>query len=110
MYEKVGIFDIRKFYENKCAVEKDFDFTKNIISFYDINNFKNLWIYSNVRENTKVLDFGCGSGTLSCLKNKGCEITGIDYSNKALKYAKEINNYDFIYSGDLFEYDFFTTS
>ncbi|MGB5594565.1 MAG: class I SAM-dependent methyltransferase [Crocosphaera sp.] len=105
MYKKVGIFDVKEFYKDKFAFPCNFDFTNKIINCYDIDYFKFLWMYSNIKENTRVLDFGCGSGTLSCLKNKGCEVTGIDYSETALKYAKSINNYDIVHSIDLFEYD-----
>ncbi|MCF6171095.1 MAG: class I SAM-dependent methyltransferase [Bacteroidales bacterium] len=105
MYKDVGIEDIRGFYKNKFAFKHDYDFTKNPINFYHIDNFKLLWMFSNIKENTKVLDFGCGSGVLACLKRKGCEITGIDYSETALEYAKKINRYDYVLSVDIFDYD-----
>jgi trans-aconitate methyltransferase len=52
-----------------------------------------------------VLDFGCGSGALSCLKKKGCELTGIDLSPKALEIAQKENGYDDVFCGDLSEYE-----
>jgi ubiquinone/menaquinone biosynthesis C-methylase UbiE len=105
MYEQVGILDVRDFYKDKFVFQRDFNFTNKTINYYDIDNFKFLWMYSNIKENAKVLDFGCGSGTLSCLKNKGCEITGIDYSVEALNFAKNINGYDYVHSVDIFDYD-----
>jgi 2-polyprenyl-3-methyl-5-hydroxy-6-metoxy-1,4-benzoquinol methylase len=43
-----------------------------------------------VGRNMKVLDLGCYEGSISALlKNKGNEITGVDLSFKALKFAQE---------------------
>jgi hypothetical protein len=38
------------------------------------------------------------------LKNIGCKITGIDFSQKALNIAKEINGYDNVFCGSIFEF------
>ncbi|MBC8495532.1 methyltransferase domain-containing protein [archaeon] len=44
-------------------------------------------------EGNKVLDLGCGMGTLSfeCAK-KGADVYGLDYAESAIKNAKEIGN------------------
>lgn len=107
MYEKVCITDVKEFYNNKFAVRREFDFTRNKIEYYEVDNFKLFWYYSNVKSGSKVLDFGCGSGTLAGLKRKGCELTGIDYSEEALSYAKKMNGYDNTVSVDIFDYDNF---
>ncbi len=105
MYKEAGILNVRDFYQKKFSFPHAFDFTNRALNYYDIDNFKFLWVYANVKNNSRVLDFGCGSGSLACLKNKGCEITGIDYSEEALHFAKEINGYDFAEAIDLFAYD-----
>jgi ubiquinone/menaquinone biosynthesis C-methylase UbiE len=46
------------------------------------------------RENLKILDVGCGAGLAINLMSKavpGSKITGIDYSDEMVKYAKKIN-------------------
>jgi len=45
-------------------------------------------ILHQVSEKSHVLDIGCGDGNVSSLYlTKGCTVTGIDISEKALKYA-----------------------
>jgi trans-aconitate methyltransferase len=105
MYKKAGINDIKEFYADKFAFRRNFDFTNDPLNFFDIDYFKFLWIYSQVAAGSKVLDFGCGSGSLACLKKKGCEITGVDISQQALDIAQEINGYDHVFCGDIDEYE-----
>ena len=105
MYKKAGITDVKKFYEEKFATDTRFDVSGITLWHYNINFAKYFWIYRNVNPNSRVLDFGCGSGTLAILKSKGCRITGIDYSKKALEIAKKINNYDSVFCGSIFEFD-----
>ena len=46
-----------------------------------------------LRPGYKVLDLGCGSGYMANRSAKlGCEVIGIDYSKKALKYAVKKNS------------------
>lgn len=50
------------------------------------------WIVShfNIRNNTKVCDFGCGPGLYSTQFAKtGAEVTGIDFSKRSIQYAKK---------------------
>ncbi|MBI5675436.1 MAG: class I SAM-dependent methyltransferase [Nitrospirae bacterium] len=105
MYKRAGITDIKKFYEEKFATDARFDVSGIPLWNYNINFAKYFWIYRNVKPNSRVLDFGCGSGTLAVLKSKGCKITGIDYSKKALEIAKKVNNYDSVFCGSIFEFD-----
>lgn len=51
------------------------------------------WIVSrfNLGDGTKVCDFGCGPGLYTTQFAKtGAEVTGIDFSVRSIKYAKEI--------------------
>lgn len=50
----------------------------------------NRWVYNKIPENKKVLDLGCNTGLLGevLIKNKKCIVYGADYSEKAIKIAK----------------------
>jgi SAM-dependent methyltransferase len=105
MYKKAGINNVKEFYAEKFAFRRNFDFTNDPLNFFDIDHFKFLWIYSQVAAGSKVLDFGCGSGSLASLKKKSCEITGVDISQQALEIAQEINGYDHVFCGEIDEYE-----
>ncbi|MFC2168395.1 class I SAM-dependent methyltransferase [Acidobacteriota bacterium] len=50
------------------------------------------WIVShfNVKEETKIADFGCGPGLYTTrLARKQADVTGIDFSKSSIHYAKE---------------------
>lgn len=101
MYDKAGINDVSEFYREKFVHQANFDFAHRILNFFNLNYFKSFWIYAKVKPNSRVLDFGCGSGTLSILKHKGCHLTGVDYSVAALEIARTINHYDEVVAGDI---------
>jgi SAM-dependent methyltransferase len=109
MYKKAGIKDIKKFYDKKFSenfVEnRRFDVSDFYLGIYNINFAKFFWIIRNIKPQSTVLDFGCGSGTLAVLKNKDCTITGIDYSRKALDIAQRVNGYDSVFCGSIFEFN-----
>jgi SAM-dependent methyltransferase len=105
MADDSGIPDAREFYRDKFAVEADYDFTATQLHFLDIRYFKYVWIFSKVPDRSRVLDFGCGPGTLACLKRKNCEITGLDLSPAALDIARRINRYDRVFCTDIFGFD-----
>jgi 2-polyprenyl-3-methyl-5-hydroxy-6-metoxy-1,4-benzoquinol methylase len=51
------------------------------------------WIVSRfgVDNNTEIADFGCGPGLYaSSLAQKGAKVTGIDFSENSLKYARKV--------------------
>jgi 2-polyprenyl-3-methyl-5-hydroxy-6-metoxy-1,4-benzoquinol methylase len=51
------------------------------------------WIVSHfeVDKNTKIADFGCGPGLYTTrLAERGAIVTGIDFSENSLKYAKQV--------------------
>lgn len=51
------------------------------------------WIasYFNIGSGTKIADFGCGPGLYSTrLAQKQANVTGIDFSERSIKYAREI--------------------
>jgi len=51
------------------------------------------WIVSRfgVDSNTEIADFGCGPGLYaSSLTKKGAKVTGIDFSENSIKYAREV--------------------
>lgn len=51
------------------------------------------WVVSHfqVRRNTSIVDFGCGPGLyITLLAEKGADVTGIDFSERSIRYAKEI--------------------
>jgi cyclopropane fatty-acyl-phospholipid synthase-like methyltransferase len=61
---------------NKNFIEESIDW---IVSHFDVN------------ENTKVVDFGCGPGLYTTqLAKKGANVTGIDFSENSIQYARNI--------------------
>ncbi len=88
VYAMLGIHDVDKFYAKKFVCEPPLNFLEcDPASKFDIAYFKQYWIFNNVKEGSRVLDIGCGSGTLNLLKSKGVHLVGIDLSEKALEQA-----------------------
>lgn len=51
------------------------------------------WVVSHfdVGSNSRIADFGCGPGLYTTpLAEKGADVTGIDFSERSIRYAKEI--------------------
>lgn len=101
MYEQAQITDVDAFYQDKFAYDADFDFATRPLNFLTARHFKQAWFYGLIKPGSRVLDFGCGSGTLAALKRKGCELYGVDYSAPALRIAKERNGYDEVFRGEI---------
>ena len=56
-------------------------------------------IIKNIGEYTRILDLGCGQGRHSnLLAERGCDVTGIDFSEENIKIAKEHNDFNVMYS------------
>ncbi len=88
VYKLLGVNDINEFYSNKFVWQHP----PNIVehdpsSKFDIAFHKQYWIYNNITKGTRVLDIGCGSGTLNLLKSKNVYLVGTDLSEKALEQA-----------------------
>ena len=88
VYKKLGIDDIIAFYADKFV----WNHGPNIVeqdpsSRYNIAYLKPYWIYNHITEGTRVLDVGCGSGTLNLLKSKKVFLVGVDLSEKGLEQA-----------------------
>jgi len=106
VYKMLGINDVDEFYAEKFALAH----TPNILEYdpaskFDIAYFKQYWIYNNVTEGSRVLDVGCGSGTLNLLKSKNVYLAGTDLSNKALEQAL-LAGYDEVVMCDSFDTPF----
>jgi len=102
-YEYCGIEDVQEFYSTRFAHPQSYDIQNTQNYCYDVLNLKQMYIYDYIKPNSIVLDFGCGSGVFKILKNLNTRIVGIDMSPLALSYAKELNDYDEVYSSDIFD-------
>ena len=75
-----------------------------------LTSYHNYFI-SNIEDNSRVLDLGCGYGYVTfkiAEKKLNSKITGIDRVSEKIKFAKKeykLNNLDFI-SGDILNYEF----
>lgn len=88
VYELLGVKDVNAFYADKFV----WDPPPNIVehdptSRFNIGFVKQYWIYDRVSSQSRVLDVGCGSGTLNVLKSKGAYLVGVDLSENALEKA-----------------------
>jgi ubiquinone/menaquinone biosynthesis C-methylase UbiE len=105
-YKTLGINDVQEFYANKFV----WDYVPNIIeqdyaTKFDISFVKQYWIFNNIREGSRVLDIGCGSGTLNLLKSRKAYLVGTDLSEKALEQAL-LAGYDEVILCDSFDIPF----
>jgi SAM-dependent methyltransferase len=106
VYKMLGIDDVNEFYSDRFVCQHP----PNILECdpatkFDIAFFKQYWIYNNVTQGARVLDVGCGSGTLNLLKSKNVYLVGIDLSEKALEQAL-IAGYDEVVMCDGFDTPF----
>ena len=69
---------------------KDYDRGIHLLTLGKIRTIKELIIRDFVKENMKVLEIGCGTGTLSTMMaRKGTKVTAIDASTAMLAEAKK---------------------
>ncbi len=69
----------------------------------EVENNSLSYVVKSVAENSTVLDVGCSYGYLGewLVKNKNCQVYGIDIDEEAIKYTKEKGLYNEIYHLDL---------
>ena len=61
---------------NKCFIERSAEW---IVSHFGVN------------DKTTIADFGCGPGLYTArLAEQGATVTGIDFSENSIKYAKQV--------------------
>jgi len=94
LYARAGIEDIGEFYRDKFVSNAvlDHHYFKPLDRF-DLRFARTMWVYDNVRENSAVLDLGCGAGMLALLKRKNVTLTGVDLSDECVAAARR-NGYD----------------
>jgi len=75
-------------FHKKSSSQKKIISKNNFTYFTILKNIQN--ILSLIPKNSKILDFGCGSGTLSFyLSSCGYNLTGVDISPAVIKIAKK---------------------
>lgn len=85
--------------DKECSIEQCdiFDFMANFVGLTVIHPggfeaTRRLLDFCNIRENSRVLDIGCGKGTTSILlaQKYGCNVVGLDLSDDLLKQAETL--------------------
>ena len=89
MKEKFGNFDLDCFYFFEV-------FSNNQINRFGNQSVKRIvnWIKkSNIPKDSRIIDLGCGNGYTCCqLAEEGfLNLTGIDYSENAIKLAEKLS-------------------
>jgi SAM-dependent methyltransferase len=94
LYARAGINDVADFYRDKFVSNAVLDHRYfKALDRFDLRFARTMWVYDNVRENSAVLDLGCGAGMLALLKRKGVTLTGVDLSDECVGAARR-NGYD----------------
>ncbi|HEY6119942.1 MAG TPA: class I SAM-dependent methyltransferase, partial [Pyrinomonadaceae bacterium] len=101
LYEHAGIVDQAEFYGNLYAsgelLHPDYF---HALERFHIRCARTMWIYDNVRPNSRVLDLGSGAGLLSLLKRKNITLVGVDLSSRCARTTQR-NGYDLGCAADL---------
>jgi len=101
LYGRAGISDQAQFYRARYVSDELLDARYfDALNRFDIRRARTLWVYDNVRANSRVLDLGCGGGVLALLKRKGVTLFGVDISD-ACAAASRKNGYDAAYTARL---------
>lgn len=88
VYKMLGVDDVEAFYADKFVWQPEPNIIDNApLSKFNIAYLKQYWIYDRIKEGARVLDVGCGSGTLNLLKSKNITLVGADISEKGLEMA-----------------------
>lgn len=108
-FDKIVSERIKKGFNPDCSIKKNYKFFYNNPWRYPITtelciNGKIKEIIKFCKKKSKILDVGCGLGTLSFeLAKKNCKVDAIDISKKSIFYAKKFakknlskKQYDFI--------------
>src|SRR4051794_894992 len=94
LYARAGVDDVGEFYRDKFVSNAVLDHRYfKALDRFDLRFARTMWVYDNVRENSAVLDLGCGAGMLALLKRKGVALTGVDLSDECVAAARR-NGYD----------------
>jgi len=100
-YGKAGILDVAEFYADKfVGIGIARDYYNNPLNQFDISHARSRWFDQYIRAESTVLDFGCGSGSLSFLGAKGCHVYGIELSEEGARRALEAG-YEDVFIGDI---------
>lgn len=101
LYARAGIGDVAEFYRTKFVSDEVLDarYFRPVERFH-MHLARTMWVYDNVRAGARVLDVGCGAGTLALLKRKGVELAGVDLSSECAAAARR-NGYDHACRADL---------
>ena len=94
----MSTIDVEKFYDKNAYVIKNRYQPYNAIVLDRKNDihFEKLFAFSELKNNIKILDIGCGNGfLLNQVTNKfsNCELHGLDISQNQLSLCKNIITY-----------------
>jgi len=79
-----------KIYANINKMSSEYNRKQKFYDLFDYNTKGNPFVLKKISSGSKVLDVGCGAGNLGIgLKEKNCEVWGMDVSEKSVKKSKK---------------------